>query len=175
MITEPNQLQHKDIQKHGLNVSKLEEATFEALGSFFGDAENPNNAKKKPYLREIFKVARYEERYKNGEIGTLTSQAASPLEVLTESLQTPSMNAWLWPMTRSPITISLTMMKTTFPRRMTTPNRILYQRMIRPRRPQITVCWWLPAVSRARLVTCRVVHSWETFRYEALNTTTSRR
>ncbi|KAH8782826.1 hypothetical protein F5883DRAFT_405012, partial [Diaporthe sp. PMI_573] len=68
MITEPNQLQHKDIQKHGLNVSKLEEATFEALGSFFGDAENPNNAKKKPYLREIFKVARYEERYKNGEI-----------------------------------------------------------------------------------------------------------
>lgn len=76
MITEPNHLQHKDIQKHGLNVSKLEEATFEALGSFFGDVENPNNAKKKPYLREIFKVARYEERYKNGEIGMPTTQAS---------------------------------------------------------------------------------------------------
>lgn len=83
MITEPNHLQHKDIQKHGLNVSKLEEATFEALGSFFGDVENPNNAKKKPYLREIFKVARYEERYKNGEIGTPTIGAARLLEMLT--------------------------------------------------------------------------------------------
>lgn len=138
MITEPNHLQHKDIQKHGLNVSKLEEATFEALGSFFGDVENPNNAKKKPYLREIFKVARYEERYKNGEIGTTSSQATSPVDVLTESLQMPSMNAWSWLMTRSRITTSLTMTKTTFLRRMTTPNRILHRLMIRPRRPQTT-------------------------------------
>lgn len=73
MITDPNHLQHKDIQKQNLNVSKLEEATFEALSAFFGDAENPNNSKKKPYLKEIFKVARYQERFKNGEIGTLIS------------------------------------------------------------------------------------------------------
>lgn len=69
MISEPNHLQHKDIQKQNLNISKLEEATFEALSAFFGDTENPNNAKKKPFLKEIFKVARYQERYKNGEIG----------------------------------------------------------------------------------------------------------
>lgn len=72
MISEPNHVQHKDIQKQNLNISKLEEATFEALSAFFGDAENPNNSKKKPYLKEIFKVARYQERFKNGEIGMLT-------------------------------------------------------------------------------------------------------
>ncbi|ROV98939.1 hypothetical protein VSDG_03675 [Cytospora chrysosperma] len=72
MITDPNHLQHKDIQKQNLNVSKLEEATFEALSAFFGDAENPNNSKKKPYLKEIFKVARYQERFKNGEIDAET-------------------------------------------------------------------------------------------------------
>ncbi|ROW13061.1 hypothetical protein VPNG_05981 [Cytospora leucostoma] len=54
MISEPNHLQHKDIQKQNLNISKLEEATFEALSAFFGDTENPNNAKKKPFLKEIF-------------------------------------------------------------------------------------------------------------------------
>jgi hypothetical protein len=32
--------------------------------------DNDANAKKRPYLNEIFKVARQEERYKNGEIGT---------------------------------------------------------------------------------------------------------
>lgn len=69
MVTEPNRLQHQDIQKLNITVSKLEEVTFEALSSFFADAENPNNAKKKPYLKEIFRVAKYEERYKNGEIG----------------------------------------------------------------------------------------------------------
>lgn len=70
MVTEPNRLQHRDIQKLNINVSKLEEATFEALSGFFADVENPNNGKKKPYLKEIFRVAKYEERYKNGEIGT---------------------------------------------------------------------------------------------------------
>lgn len=70
MVTEPNRHQHKDIQKLNINISKLEEATFEALSGFFADVENPNNAKKKPYLKEIFRVAKYEERYKNGEIGS---------------------------------------------------------------------------------------------------------
>lgn len=70
MITEPNHLQHRDIQKVNINVSKLEEATFEALSSWFGEVDCPNNAKKKPYLKEIFRVAKYEERYKNGEIGS---------------------------------------------------------------------------------------------------------
>ena len=72
MIVEPNEKQHPDIQKLNLNTAKLEEATLEALSGFFADKDNPNNAKKKPYLKEIFKVARFEERYKNGEIGKAT-------------------------------------------------------------------------------------------------------
>ncbi len=50
-------------------MEKLEEATAEALSSFFLD--NEANARKKPYLNEIFKVARQEERFKNAEIGKL--------------------------------------------------------------------------------------------------------
>lgn len=68
MVVEPNAKQHPDIQKLNLNVAKLEEVTMDALSTFFADKENTNNAKKKPYLKEIFKVAKFEERYKNGEI-----------------------------------------------------------------------------------------------------------
>ncbi|KAI1393760.1 uncharacterized protein F4822DRAFT_424223 [Hypoxylon trugodes] len=68
MIVEPNHLQHPSVQKLYLNVSKLEEVTNEALSSFFTDKDNPNNGAKKPYLKEIFKVARFEERYKDGQI-----------------------------------------------------------------------------------------------------------
>lgn len=67
LVVEPNGKQHNDIQKLGLNVKKLEETTYEALSSFFMD--NETNAKKRPYLNEIFKMARQEERFKNGEIG----------------------------------------------------------------------------------------------------------
>jgi len=75
---EPNHKQHTEIQKLGLNVKKLDETTNEALSSFFMD--NEANAKKKPFLTEIFKVARLEERYKNGEIGKLaTSSSRSEL------------------------------------------------------------------------------------------------
>ncbi|KHO00667.1 Ydr124wp-like protein [Metarhizium album ARSEF 1941] len=66
LVVEPNSKQHNDIQKLGLNVKKLEETTYEALSSFFMD--NDTNAKKRPYLNEIFKMARQEERFKNGEI-----------------------------------------------------------------------------------------------------------
>jgi hypothetical protein len=69
MIVEPSATQHPDIQKLGLNVTKLEEVTNEALSTFFSDKDNSNNAKKKPFLKEIFRVAKQEERYKNGEIG----------------------------------------------------------------------------------------------------------
>ncbi|OLN93991.1 hypothetical protein CCHL11_03433 [Colletotrichum chlorophyti] len=68
MIVEPIEKQHPAIRKMNLNVQKLEEATTEAMSAFFSDKENKSNAKKKPYLDEIFKVARHEERYKNGEI-----------------------------------------------------------------------------------------------------------
>lgn len=68
LVVEPNAKQHGDIQKLALNVKKLEETTNEALSAFFMD--NETNAKKRPYLNEIFKMARQEERFKNGEIGT---------------------------------------------------------------------------------------------------------
>ncbi|KAJ3490706.1 hypothetical protein NLG97_g5726 [Lecanicillium saksenae] len=70
IVLEPNSKQHPDIRKLGLNVTKLEETTAEALSSFFMD--NDANARKKPFLTEIFKVARQEERYKNGEIDGTT-------------------------------------------------------------------------------------------------------
>ncbi|KAJ4409682.1 hypothetical protein N0V82_009439 [Gnomoniopsis sp. IMI 355080] len=68
LITTPNRLQHRDLQKLNINVAKLEDATWDALSGFFADIETPNNMKKKPYLKEIFRVAKYQERYKNGEI-----------------------------------------------------------------------------------------------------------
>jgi hypothetical protein len=57
----------------GLSVKKLEECTFEALSGFF--SESPTNASKKTFLNEIFKVAKQQERYKNGEIGTICLRA----------------------------------------------------------------------------------------------------
>ncbi|KAF4123186.1 Protein of unknown function (DUF2841) [Geosmithia morbida] len=66
LVVEPNERQHRDIQKLQLNVKKLEECTNEALSGFY--AESTTNAGKKQFLNEIFKVAKQQERYKNGEI-----------------------------------------------------------------------------------------------------------
>jgi hypothetical protein len=71
MIIEPRENQHSTVQKLGLNVKKLEEVTMEAMSNWFNDKEHPENAQKKLYLKEIFKIAKAEERYKNGEIGEL--------------------------------------------------------------------------------------------------------
>ncbi|CAK7263439.1 hypothetical protein SEPCBS119000_000491 [Sporothrix epigloea] len=73
MIVLPNSEQHPDIQKLNLNVAKLEEATTEVLSSFFADKDAPNNSKKRPYLKEIFYLAKFEERLKNGEIDAITN------------------------------------------------------------------------------------------------------
>ncbi|KAI1501260.1 hypothetical protein F5X99DRAFT_207262 [Biscogniauxia marginata] len=73
MIVEPTHKQHQSIQKLNLNVSQLEEITNEALSSFFTDKDNPSNMMKKPYLKEIFRVARVEERYKDGQIDPTTT------------------------------------------------------------------------------------------------------
>ena len=67
LVIEPNENQHPDVKKLQLNVKKLEECTNEALSGFY--AESPTNSSKKQFLNEIFKVARQQERYKNGEIG----------------------------------------------------------------------------------------------------------
>jgi hypothetical protein len=69
MIIEPANKQCPTVQKLGLNVRKLEEVTSEAMSNWFNDKDHPENAQKRSYLKEIFKVAKIQERYKNGEIG----------------------------------------------------------------------------------------------------------
>jgi hypothetical protein len=69
MLVEPIKNQHPAIQKLGLNIKKLEEVTMEAMSNWFNDKDHPENISKKPCLKEIFKIARAEERYKAGEIG----------------------------------------------------------------------------------------------------------
>jgi hypothetical protein len=69
LIIEPYERQCPAVQKLRLNVRKLEEVTMEAMTSWFNDPDHMENLSKKPFLKEIFKVAKAEERYKNGEIG----------------------------------------------------------------------------------------------------------
>lgn len=69
MIIEPYKKQCPIVQKLRLNVAKLEEVTMEAMSAWFNDDDHPDNLLKKPILKEIFKVAKAQERYKNGEIG----------------------------------------------------------------------------------------------------------
>ncbi|ODA81218.1 hypothetical protein RJ55_04182 [Drechmeria coniospora] len=83
LVVEPNGKQHPDIQKLGLNVKKLEETTNEALSAFFMD--NESNAKKRPYLNEIFKMARQEERFKNEEIDDSTEVYVMAEDKMPES------------------------------------------------------------------------------------------
>jgi Zn-dependent M32 family carboxypeptidase len=71
MIIEPCEKQHPTVQKLELNVKKLEEVTMEAISNWFNDKDHPENAQKRPFLKEIFKIAKAEERYRNGEIGEL--------------------------------------------------------------------------------------------------------
>ncbi|RDW78471.1 hypothetical protein BP5796_06323 [Coleophoma crateriformis] len=56
------------VQKANLSVKKLEEVTMEAMSNWFNDTDHPANSKKRPFLREIFKVARLQERWKRGEL-----------------------------------------------------------------------------------------------------------
>ncbi|KAM0176294.1 hypothetical protein ACHAPF_004944 [Botrytis cinerea] len=67
MIIEPYHKQCSAVQKLNLNVKKLEEVTMEAMSNWFTEKDHPENSAKKPFLKEIFKVARMEEQYKNGE------------------------------------------------------------------------------------------------------------
>lgn len=69
----PAKDQDPTVQKLGLNVQKLEEVTMEQMNIWFNDKEHPENAQKRPFLKEIFKIARAEERYLNGEIGKIST------------------------------------------------------------------------------------------------------
>ncbi len=50
-------------------MAKMETVAFESLTVWFEDKKKPENAMKKPILKEIFKIAKMEERYKRNEIG----------------------------------------------------------------------------------------------------------
>jgi len=80
MVVAPAREQWESVSKFGLNVKKLEEVTMEATSNWFNDKEHPNNAKKKPYLREIFKVAKAEERFNRGECGKLHSKCPNDVQ-----------------------------------------------------------------------------------------------
>ncbi|KAI1096550.1 hypothetical protein F5B19DRAFT_488506 [Rostrohypoxylon terebratum] len=80
LIVEPHHKQHPAVQKLYLNVAKLEDVTTEALSSFFADKDNPGNMAKKPYLKEIFRVAQNEERYKDGQIDGTTIVHVMPID-----------------------------------------------------------------------------------------------
>ncbi|TVY33082.1 Uncharacterized protein LOCC1_G008671 [Lachnellula occidentalis] len=71
MIVEPNHKQNENIRQQELNVKILEEVTWEAMSNWFNDKEHPENAAKRPFLKEIFKVAKFEERYKNDATATV--------------------------------------------------------------------------------------------------------
>ncbi|TVY82745.1 Uncharacterized protein LSUE1_G001420 [Lachnellula suecica] len=73
MIVEPRHKQCSTVQKLELDVRKLEEVTMEAMSNWFNDKEHSGNEEKRPFLKEIFKVAKQEERYRNGELDAGTS------------------------------------------------------------------------------------------------------
>ena len=49
----------------------------DALTGWFNDTERPENIQEKSFLADIFRVAKAEERYRNGEIGKLSSLTAN--------------------------------------------------------------------------------------------------
>ncbi|KAL2164205.1 hypothetical protein VTH06DRAFT_3421 [Thermothelomyces fergusii] len=68
LIIDP-ETQPPSIRKLGtIPVARLEAAAMDSLAEFFADPNKPKNAKKKPILKELFRVAKMEERYKRNEI-----------------------------------------------------------------------------------------------------------
>lgn len=69
MIVKPNREQPECIRHLHINVKKLEEVTNEKMNEWFNEPAHPRNKDKRKYLKEIFKIARQEERYLDGAIG----------------------------------------------------------------------------------------------------------
>ncbi|KAJ4286029.1 hypothetical protein N0V88_008144 [Collariella sp. IMI 366227] len=72
MIVKPAEKQHPDIQGLGINVAKLETVAMESLSAWFDDRDKPRNATKRPILKELFKVAKMQEKFMSGEISPST-------------------------------------------------------------------------------------------------------
>ncbi|KAI1131541.1 hypothetical protein F5Y10DRAFT_262113 [Nemania abortiva] len=72
LVMQPKETQHEAIRNSGVDLYKLEAITMEALSSWFNDKDGPGNKSKKPLIKDLFKVARVEERYRNNEIDDST-------------------------------------------------------------------------------------------------------
>jgi hypothetical protein len=68
MIVEPHEKQHPAVQKLRLHIKNLEEVAIEAMSIWLSN-QSLDETRKIPFLKEIFKVAKVEESYKNSEIG----------------------------------------------------------------------------------------------------------
>ncbi|KAI6715741.1 hypothetical protein JHW43_001688 [Diplocarpon mali] len=69
LIVQPRSKQCATLQRlGGISVRTLEAATMEAMSTWFSEKDHPENESKRVFLKEIFKVARKEESYLNGEI-----------------------------------------------------------------------------------------------------------
>ncbi|GAP89238.1 hypothetical protein SAMD00023353_1200400 [Rosellinia necatrix] len=88
MVIEPRSTQHPAIRSQELSVRVLETVTTEALSSWFADRDCPRNLNKQCFLTEIFRIARQEERFRDGEIDSFTEvfiMSASDYEANKES------------------------------------------------------------------------------------------
>jgi hypothetical protein len=57
----------------GVDVTKLEQVTREAMATWFADREKPKNANKRGFLTQLFHVLYIEERYRRGELDGSTT------------------------------------------------------------------------------------------------------
>ncbi|KAH6850001.1 hypothetical protein B0I37DRAFT_102204 [Chaetomium sp. MPI-CAGE-AT-0009] len=68
MVIEP-EVRSPSVKELGvLAVDRFETAAMDSLRSWFIDPKKPKNIRKKPILKEMFRVAKMEERYKRNEI-----------------------------------------------------------------------------------------------------------
>src|ERR1700716_3059137 len=69
VIMDGNRNDKSDYQET-VTIKKLEEYTWENTAAWFNDKDG-KNASKRVFLKDIFRVAKMEERYRKGELGTL--------------------------------------------------------------------------------------------------------
>jgi hypothetical protein len=74
-----------------VTIKKLEEHTWENTATWFNDKDG-KNAGKRVFLKDIFRVAKMEERYRKGELGTLVKRFAIAIAYMQQMkpLQSPS-------------------------------------------------------------------------------------
>ncbi|KAK4165391.1 hypothetical protein QBC43DRAFT_287942 [Cladorrhinum sp. PSN259] len=78
LVTDPIEAQHEGIREVGMTVSKLESITMDAMSLFFSDPNITRNAAKRNLLKEVFKIAKQEEKCKKGYIDENTVVYVSP-------------------------------------------------------------------------------------------------